>query len=162
MYILRHLQGAYAHITSAYTCIYLNFSLFIFYLVCTSVSSVLFLNRDSLLCCQGWSQTSKLLSRWHYGNFGCTWLLRFFVCSFILHKFSLCSPGCYEIHYVDQTGLELEDSPVFAFQVLGLKACTTMPGIFFILIFSWILLLFFTDLHAFFIHSQPAMLISEF
>ena len=29
---------------------------------------------------------------------------------------------------VDQAGLELRNSPVSASQVLGLKACATMPG----------------------------------
>jgi hypothetical protein len=41
---------------------------------------------------------------------------------------SLCSPGCPGIHFVDQAGLQLRNSPVSASQVLGLKACATMPG----------------------------------
>jgi hypothetical protein len=41
---------------------------------------------------------------------------------------SLCSPGCPGTHSVDQAGLELRNSPASASQVLGLKACATMPG----------------------------------
>jgi hypothetical protein len=37
----------------------------------------------------------------------------------------LCSTGT---HSVDQAGLELRNSPASASQVLGLKACATMPG----------------------------------
>jgi hypothetical protein len=43
----------------------------------------------------------------------------------------LCSPGCPGTHFVDQAGLELRNPPASASQVLGLKACTTMPGTFF-------------------------------
>jgi hypothetical protein len=41
---------------------------------------------------------------------------------------SLCSPGCPGTHSVDQAGLELRNSPASASQVLGLKACATMPS----------------------------------
>jgi hypothetical protein len=34
-------------------------------------------------------------------------------------------PGCPGTHSVDQTGLELRNPPVSAFQVLGLKVCAT-------------------------------------
>jgi hypothetical protein len=35
------------------------------------------------------------------------------------------------MHFVDQAGLELRNSPAFASQVLGLKACATiLVGIF--------------------------------
>jgi hypothetical protein len=43
-------------------------------------------------------------------------------------RVSLCSPGCPGTHSVDQAGLELRGPPVSASWVLGLKACTTMPG----------------------------------
>jgi hypothetical protein len=42
-------------------------------------------------------------------------------------RVSLCSPGCPGTHSVDQTGLELRNPPASASQVLGLKACTTVP-----------------------------------
>jgi hypothetical protein len=31
-------------------------------------------------------------------------------------------------HFVDQAGLELRNPPASAYRVLGLKACTTTPG----------------------------------
>jgi hypothetical protein len=37
-------------------------------------------------------------------------------------------PGCPGTHSVDQAGLELRSSPAPASQVLGLKACATIPG----------------------------------
>jgi hypothetical protein len=43
-------------------------------------------------------------------------------------RVSLCSLGCPGTHSVDQADLELRDPPASASQVLGLKACTTMPG----------------------------------
>jgi hypothetical protein len=43
-------------------------------------------------------------------------------------RVSLCSPGCPETHSVDQAGLELRNPPASASQVLGLKACATVPG----------------------------------
>jgi hypothetical protein len=56
-----------------------------------------------------------------------------FVCFvlFFQDRVSLCSPGCLETHFVDQVGLKLRNPPasVSASQVLGLKACTTMPGL---------------------------------
>jgi hypothetical protein len=45
-------------------------------------------------------------------------------------RVSLCSPGCPGTHSVDQAGLKLRNLPTSASQVLGLKACATMPGIF--------------------------------
>jgi hypothetical protein len=38
---------------------------------------------------------------------------------------SLYSPGCPGTHLVNQSGLELRNLPASAYQVLGLKACTT-------------------------------------
>jgi hypothetical protein len=43
-------------------------------------------------------------------------------------RVSLYSPGCPGTHFVDQAGLELGNPPASASQVLGLKACATMPG----------------------------------
>jgi hypothetical protein len=43
-------------------------------------------------------------------------------------RVSLYSPGCPGTHSVDQAGLKLRNPPVSASQVLGLKACATMPG----------------------------------
>ena len=43
-------------------------------------------------------------------------------------RVSLYSPGCPGTHFVDQAGLELRDPPASASQVLGLKACATMPS----------------------------------
>jgi len=43
-------------------------------------------------------------------------------------RVSLCSSGCPVTHSVDQAGLELRNLPASASQVLGLKACATMPG----------------------------------
>jgi hypothetical protein len=48
-----------------------------------------------------------------------------FVCLFFQDRVSLCSPGSPRTHSVDQTGLKLRNLPASAFQVLGLKACTT-------------------------------------
>ena len=42
---------------------------------------------------------------------------------------SLYSPGCPGTHSVGQTGLELRNLPATPSQVLGLKACATMPGL---------------------------------
>jgi hypothetical protein len=61
--------------------------------------------------------------------------LFFFFCFFFVFFFFLffktgflCSPGCPGTHFVDQAGLELRNPPASASQVLGLKACATMPG----------------------------------
>jgi hypothetical protein len=55
-----------------------------------------------------------------------------FLLSFFLvfrDRVALYSPGCSGTHFVDQAGLELRNPPASASQVLGLKACTTMPGL---------------------------------
>jgi hypothetical protein len=46
-----------------------------------------------------------------------------------LSFFLLVNSGCPGTHSVDQAGLELRNSPASASQVLGLKVCTTMPGL---------------------------------
>jgi hypothetical protein len=38
------------------------------------------------------------------------------------------SSGCLRTGSADQSGLDLRDLPASAFQVLGLKVCTTTPG----------------------------------
>jgi hypothetical protein len=45
-------------------------------------------------------------------------------------RVSLYSPGCPGTYFVDQAVLELRNPPASASQVLGLKACATMPGYF--------------------------------
>jgi hypothetical protein len=52
-----------------------------------------------------------------------------FVCLFVFRdRVSLYSSGCPGTYFVEQADLELRNQPVSAFQVLGLKACATMPG----------------------------------
>jgi hypothetical protein len=63
-------------------------------------------------------------------------LLNKVICLFVLvfrDRVSLCSPGCPGTHSVDQAGLELRNPPASASQVLGLKACATTPGNFFLI-----------------------------
>jgi hypothetical protein len=53
-------------------------------------------------------------------------------CLFVFRdRVSLCNPGCPGTHFVDQAGLELRNLPASASasQVLGLKVCTTTPGL---------------------------------
>jgi hypothetical protein len=52
----------------------------------------------------------------------------FFFFLVYLDRVFLCSPGCPETHSVDQAGLELRNLLASASQVLGLKACATMPS----------------------------------
>jgi hypothetical protein len=47
---------------------------------------------------------------------------------FFRNRVSLCSPGCPGTHSVDQAGLEIRNLPASASQVMGLKACATMPS----------------------------------
>jgi hypothetical protein len=54
--------------------------------------------------------------------------INFFFFWFFKTGFLCNSPGCPETHSVDQGGLELRNPPASASQVLGLKACATMPG----------------------------------
>jgi hypothetical protein len=59
--------------------------------------------------------------------------LSFVFCFFVFwDRVSLCSPGCPRTHSVDQAGLELRNPPASASRVLGLKACTTKPGLVFL------------------------------
>jgi hypothetical protein len=59
-----------------------------------------------------------------------SWVFLFFVlfCFVFPDRVSLYSPGCPGTHSADQAGLELRYLPASASQVLGLKACATMPG----------------------------------
>jgi hypothetical protein len=60
-----------------------------------------------------------------------------FVCLFVFQdRASLYSPGCPGTHFVDQAVLKLRNQPASASQVLGLKVCATMPGIFTIIIIN--------------------------
>jgi hypothetical protein len=52
-----------------------------------------------------------------------------FVCLFFRDRVSLCSLGFLGTHSLDQAVLELRNPPASASQVLGLKACATLPGI---------------------------------
>jgi hypothetical protein len=56
-------------------------------------------------------------------------LFFFFFGLVFLDRVSLYSPGCPGTHFVDQASLELRNPPASASQVLGLKACTTTPGL---------------------------------
>jgi hypothetical protein len=58
-----------------------------------------------------------------------SFFLFFFFFFFFGDRVSLCSPGSTGIHSIDQAGLELRNLPASASQVLGLKACATMPGL---------------------------------
>jgi hypothetical protein len=57
-------------------------------------------------------------------------------------RVSLCSPGCPGTHSVDQAGLELRNLPTSASRVLGLKACTIMPGCLFCFVLLLLMLFF--------------------
>jgi hypothetical protein len=48
--------------------------------------------------------------------------------NFFFWFFETYSPGCPGTHSVDQAGLELRNPPASASRLLGLKACTTTPG----------------------------------
>jgi hypothetical protein len=58
---------------------------------------------------------------------GVTLYIYFFIFLVFRDKVSLCSPGCFGTHFVDQAGLELRNLPASASRVLGLKACATTP-----------------------------------
>jgi hypothetical protein len=60
-----------------------------------------------------------------WGFFG--WLFGWLVLVF-RDRVSLCIPDCPGTHFVDQADLELRNQPASASQVLGLKACATMPA----------------------------------
>ena len=57
----------------------------------------------------------------------------FFFCFVFRERVSLYSPGYPGTHFVDQGGLKLRNLTASASQVVGLKACATMPG------FLWLL-----------------------
>jgi hypothetical protein len=88
------------------------------------------------------SQASSLGPSWllsFFGSVDCSMVILYFMANihFFLEgrvtrqgdRVSLCSPGCTGTHSVDQAGLELRDPPASVSQVLGLKACATMPGL---------------------------------
>ena len=86
---------------------------------------------ENAVYCSLWFTLSQLcLFVCLFVCFGLVWFGLVF-CLFVLFfrdRVSLCSPGCPGTHSVDQAGLELRNQPASASQVLGLKACTTMPG----------------------------------
>jgi hypothetical protein len=53
------------------------------------------------------------------------WFFFVLFCFVFQDGVSLYSPGCFATHFVDQTCLELRNSPASASQVLGLKTCIT-------------------------------------
>jgi hypothetical protein len=53
-------------------------------------------------------------------------------CGSFRDRVSLCISDCPGTHFVDQAGLELRNPPASASRVLGLKACTTTPGLIFV------------------------------
>ena len=62
----------------------------------------------------------------------CFWVvfvLVFLFCFVFQDRVSLNSPGCPGTLSVDQAGLELRNPPASVSLVLGLKACTTTPGL---------------------------------
>jgi len=65
---------------------------------------------------------------WRFLKIHLIFLYIFIYFGFSRQGFSLYSPGCPGTHSVDQAGLELRNPPASASQVLGLKACATMPG----------------------------------
>lgn len=73
---------------------------------------------------------------WQKGSdfYHCHWccfvLFCFVFLCFVLNQYriSLCSPCYPSFHYVDQTGLELWDSPVSTSYVMELKMWTIMPS----------------------------------
>jgi hypothetical protein len=63
-------------------------------------------------------------------GWGCLSYFSYFVLFLVFQdRVSLCSPGCPGTHFVDQAGLKLRNPPASASQMLGLKACATMPGL---------------------------------
>jgi hypothetical protein len=76
--------------------------------------------------------TGGAITRSYKGILGGVTCKQFFVCLFFCFVFrdrvSLCSLGCPGTHSIDQAGLELRNLAASASQVLGLKACATMPG----------------------------------
>jgi hypothetical protein len=56
-------------------------------------------------------------------------VISFLFCFVFRDRVSLCSLDCPGTHSVDQAGLELRNPLASASQVLGLKVCSTTPGI---------------------------------
>jgi hypothetical protein len=73
-----------------------------------------------------------MLEKWIFFKKGILFLLLLFfvfVFCFFRDRVSLCSSGCPGTHFVDQAGFELRNPPASTSQVLGLKACATMPDL---------------------------------
>jgi hypothetical protein len=60
-------------------------------------------------------------------------------------RVSLYIPGCPGAHFVDQASLELRNLPASASQVLGLKACATMPGYHVVFVFEFVYIMDYVD-----------------
>jgi hypothetical protein len=74
---------------------------------------------------------TSLMAWWVGEDKGRFWVFSESLFCFVLFfrdRVSLYSPGCPGTHFVDQACLELRNPPASASQVLGLKACATMPG----------------------------------
>ena len=63
----------------------------------------------------------------------------FFFFFFFETGFLCIALAVLELNSVDRAGLELRNPPTFASQVLGLKACATMPGLIFFNLFFFFL-----------------------
>jgi hypothetical protein len=57
-----------------------------------------------------------------------SYLRMIYIFFFFWDRVSLFSPGCPGTHFVDQAGLKFRNPPASASQVLGLKACVTVPS----------------------------------
>jgi hypothetical protein len=74
----------------------------------------------------GWALTILIINLFFYFYFFVFW-----------DRVSLCSAGCPRTHFVDQASLELRNPPASTYQVLGLKACATMPGFLWLNLMEW-------------------------
>jgi hypothetical protein len=78
-----------------------------------------------------WRKKSKIVNKppKMLENYSLFCLFGWFCCCCCFQgRVSLYNPGCPGTHFVDQAGLELRNPRASASRVLGLKACTTMPG----------------------------------
>ena len=65
----------------------------------------------------------KLVIFFKHLGFCMVWNFFLKFCFVFRDRVSLCSPGCPEIHFVDQAGLKFRDPPASVSRVLELKAC---------------------------------------
>jgi hypothetical protein len=83
-----------------------------------------------------------------FGFLFCFVLFVFIFVFFFQDRVSLYSPGCSGTHSVDQAGLALRNPPASAYQVLGLKACTTTAWLHLILFSNDSVLMYDSDILA--------------